>query len=68
VVGFYRGLVNVLEELERAQRALMAKGALDEDGNLTDHGMELRYFCEEPDVANLLIIADRFACAVDGTL
>lgn len=44
MVGFYRGLVNVLEELERAQRALMAKGALDEDGNLIDHRMELRYF------------------------
>ena len=40
-------------------------GALDQDGDLTDHGLELRSFADETDVANLMILADRLGCAVE---
>ena len=52
-------------ELDRAPRFLRDIGALDQDGDLTDHGMELRNFAEETDIANLMILADRFGCAVE---
>ncbi|NJP05831.1 MAG: S1 RNA-binding domain-containing protein [Chloroflexaceae bacterium] len=52
-------------ELERVPPLLQAIGALDADGDLTDHGMELRNFSEETDIANLMILADRFGCAVE---
>ncbi|MFW6116762.1 MAG: helicase-related protein, partial [bacterium] len=53
------------EELERAPRVLQEKGALDQDGHLTEYGLELQWFAEEPLLANLMIVADRFACAVE---
>jgi HrpA-like RNA helicase len=52
-------------ELARAPEALRQIGAMDPDGDLTDHGLELRSFAEEPDIANLMILADRFGCAVE---
>lgn len=52
-------------ELDRAPQFLRQIGALDQDGDLTDHGLELRGFAEETDVANLMILADRFGCAVE---
>lgn len=53
------------EELARAPCYLQQVGALDEDGDLTEHGLELRSFAEEIDVANLMILADRYGCAVE---
>jgi len=53
------------EELERAPQVLQEKGALDEEGDLTEHGLELQTFAEEPTLANLMIVADRFACAIE---
>jgi HrpA-like RNA helicase len=52
-------------ELDRAPQFLKDIGALDKDGDLTDHGIELRNFAEETDIANLMILADRFGCAVE---
>ena len=53
------------EELVRAPHYLGQIGALDRDGDLTEHGLELRFFAAETDVANLMILADRFGCAVE---
>jgi len=53
------------EELDRAPRFLQQIGAIDPQGDLTDHGLELRSFGEEVDIANLMILADRFGCAVE---
>lgn len=52
-------------ELDRAPRFLQQVGALDSDGDLTEHGLELRSFHEDPPIANLMILADRFGCAVE---
>ena len=52
-------------ELVRSPDYLQRIGALDEEGDLTEHGLELRYFSENIDVANLMILADRFGCAVE---
>lgn len=52
-------------ELERAPYYLSQMGALDADGDLTEHGLELRSFAAETDIANLMILADRFGCAVE---
>lgn len=52
-------------ELARAPHYLRQLGALDKDGDLTEHGLELRNFAAEIDVANLMILADRFACVVE---
>ena len=54
-----------IEELERSSRALTQRGALDGEGYLTEHGLELRGFMDTPDIANLMVLADRFACAVE---
>jgi HrpA-like RNA helicase len=54
------------DELKRAEQSLVAKGALDEKtGDLTSHGLEISGFQEEAKLANLLVIADRMACAVE---
>jgi hypothetical protein len=53
------------EELDRAPHYLQQIGALDEFGDLTEHGLELSGFAEEIDIANLMILADRFGCAVE---
>lgn len=52
-------------ELARAPIRLKQIGALDEEGDLTEHGLELRFFPEEIEIANLMILADRFGCAVE---
>jgi HrpA-like RNA helicase/ribosomal protein S1 len=52
-------------ELDRAPQYLSQIGAIDADGDLTEHGLELRQFAAETDVANLMILADRFGCAVE---
>lgn len=52
-------------ELVRAPQFLQQIGALDADGDLTDHGAELRDFTDSADVANLMILADRFGCSVE---
>jgi HrpA-like RNA helicase/rRNA processing protein Krr1/Pno1 len=54
-----------LEELERAPRALQQIGALDQSGDLTEHGLELQSFGEEPALAHLMATADRFCCAIE---
>ena len=43
------------------------KGALDPDGDLTEHGVELSNIRQDPRVGNMLVIADRFACAFEMT-
>ena len=52
-------------ELVRSPDYLLRIGALDEDGDLTEHGLEIRNFPESIDVANLMILADRFGCTVE---
>ncbi len=52
-------------ELRRSQRVLRKWGALDDDGDLTEHGLELHWIPEEPYLANLMVVADRLACAVE---
>jgi HrpA-like RNA helicase len=54
-------------ELRRASRSLTMKGALDPDGDLTEHGVELSNIRQDPRVGNMLVIADRFACAFEMT-
>ena len=54
-----------IEELTRAPDYLKSIGALDADGDITDHGLELRFFPAEIDIANLMILADRFGCIVE---
>lgn len=53
------------KELERAAKSLHTKGALDEAGRLTEHGLELTAFQSEAALANLMVVADRMACAVE---
>ena len=53
------------EELTRAPDYLKSIGALDDDGDITNHGLELRFFPAEIDIANLMILADRFGCVVE---
>ena len=53
------------KELERAPEILKRMGALDKDGDLTEHGLELQAFAEEPKLANLMTYADRFACSIE---
>lgn len=52
-------------ELERARTILIEKNALDADGDLTEHGLELQSFSEEPNLANMMVLADRFGCAIE---
>jgi len=54
-----------LDELERAPNALKKIGALDQDGYLTEHGLELQSFGDEPAIGHLMAMADRFSCAVE---
>jgi len=54
-------------ELKRASRSLMMKGALDPDGDLTEHGVELSNIRQDARIGNMLVIADRFACAFEMT-
>jgi HrpA-like RNA helicase len=52
-------------ELARSKESLEMKGALDPDGDLTEHGVELGNMRNEPHVGNLIVMADRFACALE---
>ena len=52
-------------ELDRARRSLEQKRALDPDGDLTEHGLEIGRMEGEVGLANLMVVADRFACAVE---
>lgn len=52
-------------ELSRAERSLSLKGALDQDGDLTEHGVELGNMRSDARVGNMLIVADRFSCALE---
>jgi HrpA-like RNA helicase len=52
-------------ELGRAPEVLHRMGALDRDGDITSHGIELRSFAEDPEISNLMILADRFGCATE---
>ena len=55
-----------VDELSRSVRSLEQKGALDPDGDLTAHGVELGGMVGlDARVGNMLVIADRFACAVE---
>ena len=54
-----------LDELERAPNSLKKIGALDPDGYLTEHGLELQSFGEEPAMGHLMAMADRFSCAIE---
>lgn len=54
-----------LEELERAPQALQQIGAIDAEGYLTEHGLELQAFGEEPALAHLMAMADQFSCAIE---
>jgi HrpA-like RNA helicase len=53
------------DELTRVYNYLKQIGALDSDGDLTNHGDELSKFTEGIEVANSMILADRFGCAVE---
>lgn len=53
------------QELGRSPAYLQQIGALDADGDLTNHGLELRTYPAEIEYANLMILADRFGCAVE---
>ncbi|MCJ7508360.1 MAG: S1 RNA-binding domain-containing protein [candidate division Zixibacteria bacterium] len=53
------------EELKRAPESLQKIGAIDKDGFLTEHGLELQSFGEEPAMGHLMAMADRFSCAIE---
>lgn len=52
-------------ELRRATTSLQRKQALDTEGHLTAHGLELQSFSEEPILGNLMVLADRYGCAIE---
>jgi hypothetical protein len=52
-------------ELKRAANVLRTMGALDEEGDITEFGLELESFITEIPLAGLLTKADRFACGVE---
>lgn len=53
------------QELERAPRILRDLGALDEFDDLTLLGVDLQAFADEPTLAKVMVMADRFACAIE---
>ena len=53
------------KELERAPRVLRDLGALDELNDLTPLGVDLQTFADEPTLAKVMVMADRFACAIE---
>ena len=54
------------DELARSDRSLKQKGALDPDGDLTSHGVELGGMIGvDARVGNMLVVADRFSCAIE---
>ena len=54
-----------LDELKRSSLSLSRRGALDKELDLTEHGLELHGFTDHPDIANLMVLADRMACVVE---
>lgn len=53
------------EELQRTPEVLRKMGALDEDGDVTEYGLELQNFAEEPLLANLMTYSDKFSCSIE---
>lgn len=53
------------KEMRRADRALRVRGALDEEGDMTPLGSELRVFGGSMAHAIALILGDRMACAIE---
>jgi HrpA-like RNA helicase len=52
-------------EFERGLKRLARLGALDEDGDLTELGLDLRHGGESSESKKLLQLADRFGCGVE---
>ncbi len=52
-------------ELKRAPTFLKTVGALDDEGDITDFGLELETFITEVPIAGLLVAADTFACGIE---
>jgi len=53
------------EELGRAEQSLRTRKALDENGDLTARGLELSTFQADARLANLMVVGDKMACAVE---
>lgn len=53
------------DELQRSYSALQTSGALDEDGLLTEYGALLHEFQYTATLTDLIILSDRFGCAVE---
>ncbi len=51
-----------IDEVARAEHALKALDALDEDSDITPRGLELAGYLMQPDYGSLLIEADRLCC------
>lgn len=52
-------------ELIRSSEILKGLSALDDDGDLTDYGLELDSFATDVPVADQLILADQYACGLE---
>ena len=55
-------------ELARSERSLTLKGALDPDGDLTERGVELGNMRMDAKVASMIVVADKFACALETSV
>lgn len=53
------------EEIERSLTALKKEGALSKDEFLTEYGYRLRYFPYPTELADLIMEADQFGCAME---
>lgn len=53
-------------ELERVNQVLERRKVVDEDGDLTENGLELWRLHRPLDQSSLLILADRFGCAIEA--
>ncbi len=54
------------EEFGRAEARLRRKGAIDDDGDLTESGHAMRGGGLDPSLSRLLSVADRFSCGVEA--
>lgn len=54
-----------VSELKRATSVLKKMGALDEENDITNYGMELKSYTTTVPVADQLILADQFACGIE---
>jgi hypothetical protein len=53
------------EEIERATKVLTEKGALNQSGFISDYGMLLRHFSYPAQLADLIMLADRFGVVIE---